>query len=152
MLLIGVCSLSAGDVTLLPRWIRVAILVRQPILDLISDWFHIATFSARLNRSSWCITYDQTFILWDAIFLAVQTNQSIFTLKNKKGSQLPSSLCNAELHSEPVLLLPTGSDMPPTATFLAPTIVANRLIPHRHVINIAKVGVLHSCNANRTVS
>ena len=27
MLLIGVCSLSAGDVTLLPSWIRVAILV-----------------------------------------------------------------------------------------------------------------------------
>ena len=28
---------SAGDVTLLPSWIRVAILARQPIPDLVSD-------------------------------------------------------------------------------------------------------------------
>ena len=37
MLLIGVCSLGAGNVTLLPSWIMVAILVTQPIPDLISD-------------------------------------------------------------------------------------------------------------------
>ena len=37
MFLVGVCSLSVGDVTLLPGWIRVAFLVRQPVLDLISD-------------------------------------------------------------------------------------------------------------------
>ena len=37
MLLIGVYSLSACDVPLLPSWTKVAILVRQHIPDLISD-------------------------------------------------------------------------------------------------------------------
>jgi len=79
MFLLGVCSLSAGDVTLLPGWIRAAFNVRQHVLDLISDWFHSTTLFARLSRSSWCILCEQTVVLWDAMFKAVWINQSILT-------------------------------------------------------------------------
>ena len=81
MLLFGVCSLSACDVTLLPSWIRVAIIVRQHIPDLISDSCLVAIWFAGLLAGAPVAShkYEQTVIFRDTIFLAVHTHQSIGT-------------------------------------------------------------------------
>ena len=51
IVLIEVYSLKAGGTTMCPCWVRVATFAGKPVLDLISDWFHMIIFLPKLAGS-----------------------------------------------------------------------------------------------------
>ena len=89
MLLVWVCCLCHGDVTILSCGIIVPMFVWNPILDFICDWFHIATFLSWLCRSSWCMLTDQyKVILLETIIESQQNKCTHSPLKIRKGINL----------------------------------------------------------------